>query len=129
MLSRKLDGVEDYDVEAADIAGSLKGRSIWVDDNVIAGKNKEFGGTGRSFIENDVNVILKRWMPKIHTDIVLTEQFGSVDMATQFANVRSLAVRDAKQNGEDVINQKLVEGVTRNPLSLWKQQRVLKKIL
>ena len=105
MLSRKLDGVEDYDVEAADIAGSLKGRSIWVDDNVIAGKNKEFGGTGRSFIENDVNVILKRWMPKIHTDIVLTEQFGSVDMATQFANVRSLAVRDAKQNGEDVITK------------------------
>ena len=104
-LSRKLDGVEDYDIEATDIAGSLKGRSIWVDDNVLAGDNLKLGGSGRSFIENDVNAILKSWMPKIHTDIELTRMFGSVDMAAQFATVRSMAVRDAAKNNEEVITK------------------------
>jgi len=109
-LARKLSGVEDYDIEATDIAGSMKGRSIWVDDNVLAGDNTKYGGSGHSFLENDVNAIMKTWMPQIHTDIELTKQFGSVDMALQFQNVRAMAVRDAEKSGESVFTKTIDKG-------------------
>jgi len=107
---RKLSGVEDFDIEATDIAGSMKGRTVWVDDNVLAGDNLQYGGSGRSFLENDIDAILKAWMPQMHTDIELTKQFGSVDMAAQFATVREMAVRDAKANNESVFTKTIDKG-------------------
>lgn len=95
MAGRKLHGIEDFDIEATDLSGTFKGRGIWVDDIVLAGENVEFGGSGKSFLENDVNSILKQWMPQMHTDIELTKAFGSVDLSKQFSMIRQIAVKNA----------------------------------
>ena len=99
--SGRLQSVEDFDVEGAGVSGTFKGRSIWVDDIVLAGENIEFGGSGRSFLENDINSILKQWMPQMHTDIEFTKAFGNIDMARQFSTIRQTAVKNAKKAWTD----------------------------
>jgi len=102
---RKLHSVEDFDIEATDVSGTFKGRGIWIDDTVLAGNNEAFGGRGTSFLQNDINEILRNWVSHMHTDIELTRKFGSVDMAKQFATIRSMAVKNAAENGEEVLDK------------------------
>ena len=102
-VGRKLHSVEDFDIEITDVAGTFKGRSIWVDDMVLAGENT----LNKSFLENDINMILRQWMPKMHTDIELVRKFGSVTMEKQFSQIRARAVKDAAENKEKVFSKEL----------------------
>jgi hypothetical protein len=106
-VGRKLHSVEDFDIEATDVSGTFKGRGIWVDDLVLSGDNKAFGGRGTSFLENDINEVLKKWVPHMHTDMELTRKFGSVGMESQFATIRRMAVDNAVENKEAVFNKTL----------------------
>ena len=104
-VARRLNGIEDYSPESAAPGGSFKERGIWIDDNVIAGDNTGWGGSGISFLENDIDHIVKRWVPTITTDmeIVRNPVFGSVGFENVTARIRRESVERAEELGDDVI--------------------------
>ena len=104
-VSRRLNGIEDYSPESAAPGGSFKERGIWVDDNVIAGDNTGWGGSGMSFIESDIDHIIKRWVPTLTTDmeIVRNPVFGSVGFENVTARIRRESVESAEELGDGII--------------------------
>ena len=104
-VARRLNGIEDYSPESAAPGGSFKERGIWIDDNVIAGDNTGWGGSGLSFIENDIDHIIKRWVPTLTTDMEIARNpiFGSVGFENVTARIRRESVERAEELGDDVI--------------------------
>ena len=104
-VSRRLNGIEDYSPESAAPGGSFKERGIWVDDNVIAGDNTGWGGSGMSFIESDIDHIIKRWVPALTTDMEIARNpvFGSVGFENVTARIRRESVERAEELGDDII--------------------------
>ena len=108
-VSRRLNGIEDYSPESAAPGGSFKERGIWVDDNVIAGDNTGWGGSGISFIESDIDHIIKRWVPTLTTDmeIVRNPIFGSVGFENVTARIRRESVERAEELGDEVVEVRI----------------------
>ena len=104
-VSRRLNGIEDYSPESAAPGGSFKERGIWIDDNVIAGDNTGWGGSGIAYIENDIDHIIKRWVPALTTDmeIVRNPVFGSVGFENVTARIRKESIERAEELGDEVI--------------------------
>ena len=104
-VSRRLNGIEDYSPESAATGGSFKERGIWIDDNVLAGDNSQWGGSGISFIENDIDHIIKRWVPTLTTDmeIVRNPVFGSVGFENVTARIRKESIERAEELGDQII--------------------------